>query len=300
MEYVLYWTCLAVYGTHGLTKHGTPNATQASGFYGDDLIADIVSRTAPLLTVKRGVGGIEANTSFIVPEAVFMEPTKGSDAIMDVNKYFLWEWGVYDDVFFWRPPDATRLTYQARLDQGAHVSFEGEAADAIYNGVVVRYRDAIGNTRMAGPPAVYWQGGIARANYTNAALVDTSSTNPVNAAGIPRKWPVIDLSFATTDEGAAAIGTAWLKEHSLPQRRGTITVAGSVIHPTEGPVPVWRVRAGDGVVVTDLVDDEPRRIIETRYSRATDSNVLTVGSPDYKLDAILERLGVQVGGLIGS
>jgi hypothetical protein len=110
---------------------------------------------------------------------------------------------------------------------------------------------------------------------------------------------VLDIGPVTTDAGAVQLGYVWLAEHSLPQRRGTITVAGQVEHPTEGPVPPWRVKAGDSIKVTDLADDEPRRIIETRYSRGSDSLVASVGNPDYKLDAILERIGVQLVGVTG-
>jgi hypothetical protein len=283
-----------------LTKQGTASATEAQGFYGHDLVYNIVSRTAPLLTTAQGIGGVERNTSFVVPQAAFLEPTTGEQALMSVNGYFLWEWGVYDDKrFFWRASDPDRLVWRARADRGAHVSLEGETAEAQFNGVLVNYTDPSGQKRIAGPPAAYWQGGVARCNVTNAVLVDTTSTNSVNRAGIPRRWGVLDLGPVTTDTGAVQIGYVWLAEHSLPQRRGTITVQGAVEHPTEGMVPPWRIRAGDGIVVTDLADDQPRRIIETRYSRGSDTLTATVGNPDYKLDAILERIGVQLTGVAG-
>lgn len=294
--YSIFWTCLGVYGTHGLTKRGTASATEAQGFYGHDLIRDIVSRSAPLLTT----GGIEANTSFVVPQAAFLDPVTGEDAVMLINAYFLNEWGVYDDrEFFWRAPDVNRLVWRARADRGAHVSLEGETAEAQYNGVLVSYTDPTGQRKLAGPPAAYWQGGIARADVTNSVLVDTTSTNAVNRAGIPRRWGKLEIGPVTTDAGAVQLGYVWLAEHSLPQRRGTITISGSVEHPTEGFVPPWRVRAGDSVQVTDLADDQPRRIIETRYSRRDDTLTASVGNPDYKLDAILERIGVQLTGVVG-
>jgi hypothetical protein len=181
---------------------------------------------------------------------------------------------------------------------GAHVSLEGETAEAQFNGVLVNYTDPSGQKRIAGPPAAYWQGGVARCQTTNAVLVDTTSTNAVNRAGIPRRWGVLDIGPVTTDTGAVQLGYVWLAEHSLPQRRGTITVQGAVEHPTEGLVSPWRVRAGDGIQVTDLADDEPRRIIETRYTRGSDTLTASVGNPDYKLDAILERIGVQLIGVV--
>lgn len=291
-DWVLYWTCLGVYGTHGLTKQGTASATEAQGFYGHDLITNIVSRGAPLLTT----GGIETNTSFVVPQAAFLEPTTPEEALMLINGYFLWEWGVFDDKeFFWRAPDPDRLVWRAREDLGAHISEEGPTAEATFNGVLVNYTDPSGQKRIAGPTAAYWEGGVARCDVTNVELVDTTSTNPVNEAGIPRKWGVLDIGPVTTDAGAVQLGKVWLAEHSLPQRRGSITVAGAVEHPTEGLVPPWRVKAGDGIVVSDRAGDESRRIIETRYSRGSDTLTATVGNTDYKMDAIMERVVALTG-----
>lgn len=295
-RYDMYIKRPRVFGSHGLTIRGT---SPDDGFYGHDLIQNIVSRTAPLLTATQGTGGIEANTSFVVPQAAFLEPTTGEDAVMLINGYFMNEWGVFDDKrFFWRAPDDTRLVWQARADEGAHVSLEGETAEAQYNGVLVRFSDPWGRRRIAGPPAAYWQGGTARADTTNATLVDTSTSNAVNRAGIPRRWAVIDVGPVTTDNGAVQLGAVWLAEHRLPQRRGTITISRQATHPTEGPVPPWRIRAGDSISTPDLADTDPKRIIETRYTRRDDSLVATVGNPDYKVDAILERLGVQQSGVI--
>jgi hypothetical protein len=296
-NYDMFITNMRAIGAHGLTLQGA-TATE-EGFYGHDLMYDIVTRAAPLLTTSIATGQIETNTTFIVPQLTFSDPTTAEQAVMMLNAYFLWEWGVYDNKqFFWRPPDASRLTWRARADQGASISLEGETADARYNGVLVQYTDPLGERRTAGPPAENWQGGVARCDVTNVALVDTDPTNPVNAAGIPRRWGVLDVGPTTTDAGAVQLGAVWLAEHRLPQRRGTITLRGSAGHPTEGQVPPWRVRAGDGIVVTDLADDEPRRIIETRYTRGDDSLVATVGNPDYKIDAILERLRVQLIGTV--
>jgi hypothetical protein len=299
IEYAAYWTVLAMYGRHGLPQQGSLTATTAPGFFGHDLINNVVSRAAPLLTTGIGAGMIEENSSFVVPQAAFLDPTTAEDVIMLLNGYFLWEWGVYDNKqFFWRPPDPNRLVWRARKDRGARVSLEGETAEAQFNGVIVRYTDTSGNRQIAGPPAQYWEGGVARADVTDATLVDTSVDNAVNKAGIPRRWGILDIGPVTSDLGAVQLGVVWLAEHRLPQRRGTITMQGQVEHPTEGFVPPWRVRAGDGVVVTDLLDDEPRRIIETRYNRGSDTVSCSVGNTDFKLDSILERIGVNLIGVL--
>ena len=292
-EFAIYWTCLAVYGAHGLTKQGSESATTAKGFYASDVIQDIVERGAPLLNI----GEIEA-TTFVIPHLVFADPTKPADAIATVNAYHLYDWGVGENrEFFYRAPDPDRLTWQARLSDGAHLDLEGDTATSVFNGVLVRYTDPLGKPRIAGPPAAYWEGGVALADTTNASLVDTSESNPVNQWDFQR-WGELSVGITTTSAGAEAIGAAWLAERSLAQRRGSLTLTGTVTHPTEGDVPVWRVRAGDYVSIADHPASTPRRIIETRYSHGSRSNQLSLDNTNFKLEAILERLGVQLVGVI--
>jgi hypothetical protein len=291
-EYAIYWTCLAVYGAHGLTKQGSDTATSAKGFYASDVIQDIVERAAPDLTI----GEIEA-TSFVIPHLVFADPTRGADAIAAVNAYHLYDWGVYDGEFFYRATDPDRLCWQARLDQGANLTLDGDTGAQVFNGVLVRYTDPLGKQRIAGPPAAYWDGGVALADSTNTALVDTSASNPLNAWG-ETAWGELSIGFTTTAAGAEAIGAAWLAERSLAQRRGSLTLTGTVTHPSEGDVPVWRVRAGDYVSISDHPATVARRIIETRYTHGSRSITLSLDNTNFKLESILERLGVQLMGVI--
>jgi hypothetical protein len=287
----LYWTCLAVYGRHGLTKRGGDDATTAQGFYASDVVADIIRRAAPNLRYTTGAGGSIEPTTFVIPHLAFLDPVTAEDALLAVNKYHLYEWGVYDDrLFFFRPADSTRLCWETRIDEGAHIDLEGDQADDVYNGIFVTYQHFDGTSKTVGPPG-------SGADATSTALQDTSADNPINAHGYRRRWAKIEISTPTDENGAIALGTVWLNELLLPARRGTIKLADTVRHPTiSAPQPAWRPRAGDWIKITDHPADVPRRIIQTGYENESRTATIDVGNDIHKMDAIMERMGV---GLVG-
>lgn len=270
-------------GNHGLTLRGT--SVSDYGLYASDVIGHAISQFAPKLT-----SSIEA-TTFAIPHLTFPDCTTAEDIVSRANAFHLWEWGVYDDkVFFYRMPSADRLTWEARLSEGAHLSLEGDQADDLVNGVIVQYQDPVKGLRTVGPTG-------ASTDDTSASLIDSSATNIANAHGYSRKWQRLDISQVTTLAAATQIGQAWLALNNVPQRKGQITLTGLVRHPTEGRVPAWRVRAGDYVRVSDHPADVPRRIVETTYDHDSGRVTCSVGSGADTLSAILERIGVAIIGI---
>lgn len=295
LPYNIDWTCLAVYGNHGLTTQGTGTATSAPGLYGSDIVADIVSRAAPRLTYTTGADGSIQPSSFVIPHFVARDPGRAEDAILQVNKFHFNEWGVYHDQtgspeFFWRTPDPDRLCWEARLSEGAHLELEGDDADEIYSGVLVVYKTPDGTTHTVGPPG-------STADATDSTLADSDETNPATVHGL-RRWAVLQIGEVTTQAGAAAVGAAFMIEKAQPGRRGSLTLTGSARHPTKGLRPAWEVRAGDYIRIADHSADVPRRIIETRYDHATRHLSCTLDNTVFRIDSLLERLGVSLVGVV--
>ena len=154
VAYEILWTCLAVYGAHGLTKQGTDSATSARGFYASDMVRHAVRKGAPLLSAEfTSAGGLIEPTAFSVPHAEFRDPTTVEDVILKLNAYHLWEWGCWENrAFFFRAPDPARLTWEARLDEGVSLDLEGDAGEGVYNGVIVSYTMPDGSKHTVGPP----------------------------------------------------------------------------------------------------------------------------------------------------
>jgi hypothetical protein len=275
-------TRLAVFGNHGLTLRD-PGGSEPWGVYASDVIDDVITRTCPKITST----DIEA-TTYIIPQLAFDQPTTAEDVVSRVNAYHAWRWGVWGREFFCKAR-ASDVVWEARLSDGARPAFEGDDASQVINGVVVTFPAAdTGRTMTIGPT------GYAMGDDTSASLLDTDESNPCNASGT-RRWATLTLSMPSVADAAVQIAAAYLTERNLPSRRGSITLTGYVRHPTEGLLPVSRVRAGDWIRLADLPDDVAREIISVSYNHEQRTATCEVGGQVARLDAILERLGIQVG-----
>lgn len=277
----LRWPSLYVFGNNGLTKQGSGTS---QGFYASDVIANIVSRTAPLLNYSTGEGGSIQPTSFIIPQLAFMELTTGEDAILETNRFELNDWGVYErKTFFYRPQGTGGRVWRLRVGDGVKVEEEGPQIETSFNGVVVGYQDAAGRNRFVGPTG--FTGGTAYAE-----LADTSSTNPVNAFG-RKKWARIDMGL-TTESGAVQVGYLFMQEIATRKTRGSVVVTGTAKDSNGVTWPAWYMRAGDRVVLEDTNDTAERIIVDSSYTHDSLELTANLDAPANKLDALLERLDV--------
>lgn len=260
----------AVYGNHGLTRRGT----NPGGVYASDVIKNIAQRFCP----KLNTAGVQ-DTQFVIPHLVFREPTDPYDAFLDVNKYHLWDLGVWENkTLTFRPHDLSDYNWEVRLsDPGVTVQLQGDSADDLANGICVNYTDVA-------------TGQAARITPTDdTTLADTSASNPVNAHGLTR-WTELTLSAPTTAAAATQIGRIALSEFNLPKAPGTITVTGHIKdrggHWQQG----WKVRAGDTVAITDHANDRPRLVTETTWNHDAKTLTISVEGPAHRLDALFDRI----------
>jgi hypothetical protein len=278
-EWHAEWRHLIVFGTHGLTLRGT---APACGYYATDIMAHVARRAG----LNVWDSDIEA-TTFIVPQAAYLDPVTGEDIVLDVNKYELARWAVWQGQRFhvWRNP-TSRTVWETRIADGATRDLEGDSAESVWNAVAVQFEDPHGRRRIIGPT------GYSPADATSALLLDTDPSNAATAAGLPRVAKLA-LSFPTDASGAEQIGYAWLREQLLPARRGAIQLPAYVRHPQAGMVPSWNVRAGDLLRVTDRPGEPDREITSTSYDTTSRRCQATVGGLPNRVEAILERTGVR-------
>lgn len=272
---------LAVYGDHGLALH-SPGTGEPDGVYASDVIADVLEQAAPLISFTTGTNGTIQPTTFVIPHLAYTTPTKPADVIADANAYHNWDWLVWEGPEFHYRPNGSGIEWQARIGDGAALSLEGDTGEQVINGVVVAYNDGQ-RQKYAGPVG-------SGMDVESAYLQDDSLDNPASAAGITRKWPVLPINFPTTDVGAVELGYLYLVERNLAATGGTMTLKGHVRHPTEGMVPVWRIRSGDSIKLTDRPGEPARRIVQKSYSHPTRSVSLALGTTPNKVETLFQRL----------
>lgn len=277
---------IAVYGDHGLT--GVDIAGDQDGFYIDDMLAHALALACPKLNFTTGDGGSIERPSVVVPHAADNTLGPVERIVLDLNKSVLYDWLVYKNrTFHFRATDPDRLTWEARLDRGIHLSLEGDDAEHAYNSAIVQYEVPGEGTRWAGPLG-------SGLDVESELLGITDPENTVNAHGYPARQIEITVQFGVAlDDYAVAIGAAYLLQAALPARSGTIDLVGEVEHPTMGMRPVREMLAGEYVLLSDHPADVPRRMIHVRVSEDERKASVTVGNDMNTVDAILEQVGVR-------
>jgi hypothetical protein len=269
---------LTVYGSHGLTRYGSdPGGLRAS-----DVIRNVAARFCP----KLNTGGV-LDTSFPIPHLVFRDLTHPYDAFLEVNKYHLWDFGVWENkTLFYKPVDLTDYDWEIRLDDHdypASVSLQGDSTQDLANGVTVQYQDVLTGQQTVLMPTSF------------SELRDDDVENPFTKHGY-QAWKPYQVSVPTTQAAALQLGRAALAEFNQPQAPGSITIGPHVRDRAGHPQQAWKVRAGDRVVITSSISlsDRPRMISETSYDHSSRQVTMSLDGGIKRLDAVVDRLSVAL------
>jgi len=273
-QYTLGLKNLAVYGFTNISKIGT----DPQGFAASDVIKDIAQRYCPLLNTTGVV-----DTTYPIPHLVFREQTDPYDAFLEVNKYHLFELGVWENkTLTFAPADRTDYDWEVRLsDFGVTVDLQGDSVEDLANGIAVEYTDVQSSARDILLPS----------NVSD--LADTDPDNPVNQHGLTR-WTKLTISSPTTRDAAIQIGRTALTEFNAPKSPGTINVTGHLRDRAGHWQQGWKVRAGDTIAITDHPNSSPRLVTETGWNHDSKQLTVTVDSSNKRLDAILDRVGTAL------
>lgn len=281
-SFPIFWTCLAVYGTHGLSTVGTGDAVNAPGLLVSDMIRYLLATYCP----KLDTSGITA-TTYAVQQAAYLDPTDPFDIIADLNKYHRWQFGVWENhVFKFAPVDLTDYDWSVdEFDPGFATTLQGDSTDdGAYNGIAISYTNLLSGKAAVIDPT------------TNPELIDSNPENPANKAGIQRWFYPPTLSAPTDAASASQIGQALLAEKSTPKGQGSITVRGHLRDRAGHWQQAWKVRAGDRVAITSSValSDRPRLISETSWDNESKTLTITVEDTAQRVDAVLDRLSTAL------
>ncbi len=272
---------LTVFGSHGLTKRGT---APDQGYYASDVIANAVSRWAPLLNYSTGPDGTVKPSSFTIPHLSFREHTTASEIVQQANRFHLNDWAVWENrTFHYHPRGERGRNWRARIGP-TQLAETGPQVERLWNGVIVFFQDVDGASRSIGPTS-------STADTTSTLLTDTDPENPANQLGIHR-WVKLDMGVVSTPAGAQEVGRRFLEESRQLDGSGQANLVGYVEDDKGVTRPAWQVHSGDTITFVDAADKSARRIVRKEYSDATKTATIDIDAPPQGLDALLERLGV--------
>jgi hypothetical protein len=286
-DHVLMMRRLTQWGNHGLSKQGTaPN----DGLYASDVIANAISRWAPLLRFTTGADGAIKPTSMIIPQLEFREMTTVSEILKQANRFSLNDWWVDEGdgngpTFHYAERNSYGRKWRARVAP-AKLSETGPQVDRLWDSVIVRFQDVDGTTRTVGPTG-------ALTNTTSDSLLDTDPLNPINQLGIKRP-AILDMGIVSTVDAATEVGRQFLIRAKDLDQSGSAEIVGHCEDDQGVMHPAWAVRAGDQISFVDAADTSYRRIVKTSYAHNERTNSIDLDSPPEGMDALLERLGASL------
>jgi len=271
-----FWRNLRVLGRHGLTFQGVwPNV----GFFAKQMIPFIVEGSG--LTTK---DELLDDDEFIIPQAWFSDPATRMSKLVEVTKYGLLDWFVFNDrVLQYRKP----ATYgrKWRLSPGSGTPKNaGQDANRVIDGITVSWQDVDGTTKTIGPAG-------SGAQYLDNRLLVTDERNAAVAAGRPRR-KMLALNGVCTAELALRVGMRFLEEAANLAQSGEATISGYCQDSYGIWWPAAYVQPGDWAA--DPGTQNYRKITSCNYSHDSKSASVTLGAPPQGIEALESRMNAKL------
>ncbi len=235
----IFWTCLAVYGAHGLPFRGSSGLVEPSGFYASDIAGDALRRVPRRETTPVPVR-VDVASSYVIRQAEYRAGISHHDLIDQMAKIVAFHWGVWEPgglhninpgfYFQQRPSEAT--VFASRRDMS---DFDAPKVllDQLYDRVDVSYTDAAGRRRTQ---------------------TTTVPNDLLNLAGYSPRTISVDMGLGSS---AAAItyGTFILNLSQAASRGAGSCVLTDDVVTEGGRKPSCLVKAGrDRIRINDLPD----------------------------------------------
>jgi hypothetical protein len=267
-----------VHGDTGITY--SVRSDNLTGFTASDGIRYLANKWCP----KWDTSGIQT-TGFLIPHAVWREPTTPLDAIRQLNGYHLWKLGVWEDRrLVFEPYDLSVADWQvANGVDGVRVEYQGDTTENLYNGVTVTFTDFTGEQQRLTP-------------NDSEDLRDRSDFIAANQWN-DEAWLSIDVSWPTTADGAVEIGRIALANANQARRPSTITVPMHIKDIHGHWWPSSYVRADQTILVSNQGAPVPRTITRTSWSNhqltiTTDNAVDTLEVFNQRVSGALQASGL--------
>lgn len=275
--YAIYWTALALYGRHGLTKRGT----EPGGFYPSDIVGWVLGQVPGL---QRGVIG-EAN-GYIIPHSLYLAAVAAEQMVKDMGIYAGWHWGVWESLAYLTGNPTPRLDFRPYPEAGEWLaSCERANCDTLdLNEDLSKLYD------------------IAEVTYTDVTGIERTVTveadNPLlDEAGIKR---TLVLNGGTMTQGSAeTFGQIALALEALQSRVAGQATITQVIEGRNGAMPAWMLKAGlDRLRITDLpggtafgtTNDIPVTRVETSIGSSGITTLVELGTGANLIETVQARL----------
>jgi hypothetical protein len=141
----------------------------------------------------------------------------------------------------YRPYDLTDYDWEIRTDDpGVTFSPQGPSTDSLFNGIGVTYTDPLTGAQDRLTPE------------TTSTLEDTSTDEPVERRTASTTGMRSRSRRRRSRRRRLLLGVAALADRNRPKTPGTITATGYIRDRAGNPQPVWKVRAGDTIAITNF------------------------------------------------